>query len=84
MDKIFKKCNHGIARLRKMSENLRTILTDERKTGTNFMFLSLFENVHVFTAFFTYVSGQNFQYKNMAARKNLHLNSLPGAAPQTP
>ena len=43
-----KSCNHAIAQLHKIFENLRKFWTNERKTGktgTNFMYLSQFDKV---------------------------------------
>ena len=50
-------CNHEIARLRKIFENLRKLWTNEckrGKTGTNFMYLSQFDKVfsHMFNVNF--------------------------------
>ena len=69
--RVSKSYNHAIRQLHKLFENLRKFRTNARqpgKTGTNVVYLPLFNNIfqfHMFLmSFFTYVSAQNFQSDN--------------------
>ena len=82
--RVSKSCNHAITRLHNIFENLLKFWTKERKTGitgTNFMYLSQFDNLFFsFTCFLMFcvmhVSAQNFQSVHFDAQKNLLVENL--------
>ena len=79
-NRFSKSCNCAVARLLKMCENIRKIVTNECQTGkngTNFIFLSKLDKVFMLSWHFLCMSLRKiFNQKLLAARKNYILESL--------